>query len=270
VSAPGPLPRRPLGRTGLEVSLLGLGTVKLGRNTDVKYPKAFALPDDRSAAALLEQARDLGINLIDTAPAYGSSESRLGKLLRAQREHWVLCTKTGEEYDPVHGSRFDFSPEHTRRSVERSLTRLRTDHLDVVLVHSDGNDETILRGGTLEALSDLKAEGKVRATGFSGKTVAGGLAALASCDVVMLSLSATAQAEVEVAAAAGRRGVGVLVKKALGSGHLAAAAGDPSTGLPWVAAQAGVCSIVIGTLNPTHLRANCAAVTATVTAEPGV
>ena len=65
---------RPLGATGLQVSPLGLGTVKFGRNQGVKYPQAFNLPSDREALALLELAWDLGINLLDTAPAYGESE----------------------------------------------------------------------------------------------------------------------------------------------------------------------------------------------------
>lgn len=68
---------RPLGDTGLAVSPLGLGTVKFGRDQGVKYPSGFTIPDDREAADLLALARDLGINLIDTAPAYGRSEERL-------------------------------------------------------------------------------------------------------------------------------------------------------------------------------------------------
>jgi aryl-alcohol dehydrogenase-like predicted oxidoreductase len=67
---------RPLGSTGLMVSPLGLGTVKLGRDQGVKYPNGFTIPDDQQARALLNQARGLGINLIDTAPAYGISEER--------------------------------------------------------------------------------------------------------------------------------------------------------------------------------------------------
>lgn len=78
---------RPLGDTGLIVSPLGLGTVKLGRDQGVKYPNGFTIPDDAAARALLDQARALGINLIDTAPAYGVSEQRLGPLLRGQRAH---------------------------------------------------------------------------------------------------------------------------------------------------------------------------------------
>jgi aryl-alcohol dehydrogenase-like predicted oxidoreductase len=98
---------RPLGNTGLIVSPLGLGTVKLGRDQGVKYPNGFTIPDDAAARALLDQARALGINLIDTAPAYGVSEQRLGPLLRGQREDWVIVSKVGEEFENGQ-SRFDF------------------------------------------------------------------------------------------------------------------------------------------------------------------
>lgn len=250
------LPRRPLGNTGLDVSLLGLGTVKLGRNRDVKYPTGFELPSDRSAITLLDTARELGINLLDTAPAYGTSETRLGELLRTQpNDHWCICTKTGESWSATTGSAYDFTPEATHQSVQRSLQRLGRDVLDIVLVHSDGNDEQILQLGTLDALRDLKAQGLIRAVGFSGKTVAGGSAAASRCDVVMLTLSHAHRDELPVLAAARRHGCGVLVKKALGSGHLALASGTSS--LAWVAGHAGVSSIVVGTVNPDHLRANC-------------
>ncbi|HEU6454768.1 MAG TPA: aldo/keto reductase, partial [Roseateles sp.] len=89
---------RPLGSTGLTVSPLGLGTVKLGRDQGVKYPNGFQIPDDDAARMLLRQARELGINLIDTAPAYGRSEERLGPLLRGQRQDWVIVSKVGEEF----------------------------------------------------------------------------------------------------------------------------------------------------------------------------
>jgi hypothetical protein len=98
---------KPLGATGLRVSPLGLGTVKFGRNQGVKYPQPFELPSDREALALLEQAWDLGINLLDTAPAYGDSEERLGRLLRQCRRDWVIVTKVGEEFrDGVSSLRF--------------------------------------------------------------------------------------------------------------------------------------------------------------------
>src|SRR5690606_11080396 len=129
---------RPLGRSGMQISPLGLGTVKLGRNQGVKYPQGFALPDDAAAARLLDTARELGVILIDTAPAYGSSEERLGALLAGERRHWLRCTKVGEEFENGE-SRFDFSPAHTRFNIERSLQRLRTEVLEIVLVHSSGD-----------------------------------------------------------------------------------------------------------------------------------
>ncbi|MFU8797936.1 MAG: aldo/keto reductase, partial [Gammaproteobacteria bacterium] len=69
-----------LGSTDLLISPLGLGTVKFGRNQQVKYPQPFEIPDDKVIVGLLNCARDLNINLIDTAPAYGESETRLGAL----------------------------------------------------------------------------------------------------------------------------------------------------------------------------------------------
>ena len=72
---------RPLGSTGIKVSPLGLGTVKLGRDQQVKYPSSFRIPDDDAVRDLFALTRELGINLVDTAPAYGNSEQRLGKLL---------------------------------------------------------------------------------------------------------------------------------------------------------------------------------------------
>src|SRR5690606_39506858 len=77
---------RPLGNTGLQASPLGLGTVKIGRNQGVKYPSGFDLPDDGQVRDLLALARGLGINLLDTAPAYGTSEERLGPLPQGRRQ----------------------------------------------------------------------------------------------------------------------------------------------------------------------------------------
>lgn len=244
---------RKLGNTGLEVSLLGLGTVKLGRDQQVRYPHAFRIPDDAAAARLLDCAEALGINLLDTAPAYGVSEARLGPLLRGRRSRWILCTKVGEFFENGR-SRHDFSPEQVRSSVQRSLERLQTDRLDIVLIHSDGRDrEIITRLGTLEALQALKREGLVRAVGISHKSTDGAACAIeAGCDVIMATLNLQERSEAQVIARAGAAGCGVLVKKALGSGHAA-----PDS-LRFVAAQPGVSSIVVGTIDPDHLRTNAA------------
>ena len=149
---------RPLGTTGIEVSVLGLGTVKLGRNLGVKYPEPFLIPDDVDVRRLLATAREL---------------------------EWVIVSKVGESF--AEGvSRFDFSARATRRSVEASLKRLGTDYLDLVLIHSDGDDLRILEGGeVLETLIRLKQEGLIRAYGMSTKTITGGLKAVECCDAVM-------------------------------------------------------------------------------------
>lgn len=260
------LPVRPLGRTGMDTSILGLGTVKLGRDQGVKYPTGFTIPDDSAAKNLLAQARELGINLIDTAPAYGNSEERLGTLLKGQRGSWLICSKVGEEFSNGHSS-FDFSAAHTRFSVERSLRRLDTDYLDIVLIHSDGNDEDILLNqGALDTLESLKKEGKIRAFGISTKTVSGGLLAAERCDCVMVTWHLGYQDEVPVIDRCHALGKGVLIKKALASGHLAsgkdasAADRDPvRASLAMIFAHPGVASAIVGTINPVHLAANVAA-----------
>ena len=242
--------RRPLGSTGIEVSALGLGTVKLGRSAGVKYPSPVRIPSDDEAMALLLAARELGVNLIDTAPAYGRSEERLGVLLPAPREDWVIVTKVGESFDGER-SMFDFTPEAIRASVERSLVRLRTDRVECVLVHSDGEIESRLVGsGVLDALRELKSRGLARAVGVSTKTAAGAELAIAHTDVVMLALSPQRQEELPSIECARDGGVGVLIKKALESGH----ASDPRSAVRFAARTPGVSSVVVGTTSIAHLR----------------
>jgi aryl-alcohol dehydrogenase-like predicted oxidoreductase len=251
----------PLGNTGIHVSRLGLGTVKFGRNEQVKYPRPFALPDDEQIRSLLDLAADLGINMLDTAPAYGSSMQRLGALLGGARERWVIVSKVGEFFE--HGrSRFDFSYSSTIATVEDSLRTLRTDYLDVVLIHSDGDDLRILeQEAVLDALRDLKRRGLIRAHGMSSKSVAGGLRAVAETDVVMVTLNPAYDDEIPVIAAAKQRGKGVLIKKGLQSGHLAGVDGVREA-MRLIFSQPGVAGLVVGTLNPAHLRANVASLEA--------
>lgn len=246
---------RKLGSTDMHVSALGFGTVKLGRSEGVKYPQPFRIPDDQETRALLDQARDLGINLLDTAPAYGNSEERLGKLLQHDRKHWLICSKVGEEF--IDGqSVFDFSPAHTRKSVERSLRRLKTDYVDMVLVHSDGNDVDVIRNsGALETLADLKKQGWIRAFGMSTKTVEGGLLAAELSDVVMVTYNLKEQADVAVLDYCREHHKGALIKKAFASGHLCD--GDAvAEALHMIFSHAGSSSAIVGTINPQHLRDN--------------
>jgi aryl-alcohol dehydrogenase-like predicted oxidoreductase len=246
---------RQLGSTGMQVSALGFGTVKLGRNEGVKYPQAFHIPDDNEARALLNLARDLGINLLDTAPAYGNSEERLGKLLKDDRKHWLICSKVGEEFIDGESS-FNFSELHTRLSVERSLRRLKTDYIDMVLVHSDGNDlEIINNSAALQTLAELKQRGWIRAFGMSTKTVEGGLLAAAQSDVVMVTYNLNEQDDVAVLDYCRDHGKGALIKKALASGHRCD--GDAvAEALAMIFAHPGASAAIVGTINQAHLRDN--------------
>lgn len=254
------LPKKELGSTGIKISPVGLGTVKIGRDQGVKYPNGFTIPNDQQVRELLALSQDLGINLIDTAPAYGSSETRLGPLLRGQRDQWVICSKAGEEFDNSTGeSSYHFTPEHIRQSVERSLQRLETDYIDIMLIHSDGNDmQVIEQYGALEVLSELKAEGKILATGMSGKTIAGGIETLRRADCAMVTYNLNETAEAEVIEYAKQHNKGILIKKALASGHLCLKPGeDPvQVGFDFIFQQPGVSSVIVGTINPQHLRKN--------------
>lgn len=245
---------RPLGRTGLMVSAIGLGTTKLGRTEQVKYPQPFALPSDAAATALFAMARRQGVNLIDTAPAYGVSERRIGELLPAP-EDWVIATKVGEEF--VDGqSRFDFSETAVRESVARSCRLLRRDRLDLVLLHCGDDDLAIVRDSdAMETLAGLKRDGLVTAIGASTKSAEAGLAAIETGDVVMVTFNRDDQSQRPVIEAAQKAGRGVLVKKALDSGH----DGDPATALAQVLQVQGVSAVIVGTIDPDHLRRNCAA-----------
>ena len=248
---------REIAKSGVWVSPIGLGTVKLGRNQGVKYPQHFTIPDDRQAAELLATARELGINLLDTAPAYGNSEQRLGELLKGQRQDWVLCTKVGEEFEQGQ-SRYDFSAEHINYSVERSLERLQTDYLDLVLVHSNGDDEHIIKHhGALDQLAALKQAGKIRAFGMSTKTIDGGILAAAASDCVMVTYNLDYPDEAAVLDYCAEHGVGVLIKKALGSGHLSTTVVNPVlANMRFIFQHPAISSVVLGTINLDHLAQN--------------
>jgi aryl-alcohol dehydrogenase-like predicted oxidoreductase len=241
---------RPLGRTGLDVSPIGLGTVKLGRNTNVKYPAPFELPSEKEVAKLLETALDLGVNLIDTAPAYGDSEKRLGAFVAAHREKIVLATKCGESY--ANGrSTYDFSAPAITVSLENSLKNLRTDHIDLLVLHSNGEDEKILtETDALAALSRLKQSGKIRAAGISAKTERGVALASRSLDVVMAPFSQSDQALAGALSKEHAAGLGILAIKGLASGHLA-----PREAIEFVLRQKFIDALIVGTISPAHLKA---------------
>jgi aryl-alcohol dehydrogenase-like predicted oxidoreductase len=242
---------RPLGKTGLAPTPIGFGAFKIGRNEKTKYAEQYALPDEPTVWRLLNGVLDAGINYVDTAPAYGLSEERIGRSIGHRRGEVVLSTKVGEIFEQGR-SRYDFSAAGVRSSVERSLRRLRTDRVDIVFIHSNGEDVAIQEeSGAVAALRALKEQGLVRAIGLSGKTVAGARLALDWADAIMVEYHIDDTSHAEVIGAAAARGVGVIVKKGLASGRLA-----PAEAIDFVLRNAGVASLVVGGLNLDHIRAN--------------
>jgi aryl-alcohol dehydrogenase-like predicted oxidoreductase len=245
---------RPLGRTGVSASPLGFGAFKIGRNEKTKYPTAYDLPDENAVQALLNGVLALGINYIDTAPAYGLSEERIGRALGGRRDEFLLSTKVGETFDNG-TSHYDFSRAAVEASLQRSLERLRTDRLDFVFIHSNGDDLTVLnKTDVVPVLKEYRERGIVRGIGLSGKTVDGARASLDWADAVMVEYHANDTSHTHVITEAAERGIAVIVKKGLSSGHLPAA-----EAIRFLLRNPAVSSIVIGGLNLEHIRANVAA-----------
>ncbi len=166
----------PLGRTGLEVSALSLGGVAFGDMYGTLGPGV--------ADACVRRAIDLGINLIDTSPYYGQtrSESVLGEILSSGlRDKIILCSKAGR--NTLTG--FDFSPPAMEMSVDASLQRLRTDHLDILIAHDIefANDFEAIFTETAEVLHKLKRSGKCRFIGMSGHPLGILCKAIERCDL---------------------------------------------------------------------------------------
>lgn len=243
--------RHTIGKTPLPITRLGFGAFKIGRNVGAKYPSGYALPTDDEVERLLNGVLDLGINYIDTAPAYGTSEERIGKAIGHRSDEFVISTKIGEMFWRGR-SVYDFSPEAARRSIERSLSRLCRDRLDLVFIHSDGRDCEIMEAtGVVDVLREAKSRGIVASIGLSGKTVEGAAAALEWADAIMVEYHLNDTSHDEVMQRAAEAGVAVIGKKGLASGVLPS--GDS---IRFVLNHPAVTSLVVGGLNLDHIREN--------------
>ncbi len=197
----GDIPRRALGRTGLEVSVLGLGGAI-----------AVAQSPDR-AEPIIERAIDLGVNYIDTAHQYGASEANIGRVMRRRRGEVILASKTD-----------DRTYDGTMREFEESLRRLQTDYLDLYqlhAIHSERDlDAALGRQGALKAIERLRDERVVRHVGITSHKHSRLLATAIArhrFDCVLLSLNAAdvhddSMIENALAAATGRK-MGVIAMK---------------------------------------------------------
>ncbi len=243
--------RRILGNTGLELSTIGYGAFKIGRNINIKYPQGYDLPDPDGVKKILFGVMDCGINYIDTAPAYGLSEYYIGKFLSAHRKNLVISTKVGETF--IDGkSQYDFSGKMVVKSIQRSLKNLSTDYLDIVLIHSDGRDvDIILKTDTVEKLQLLRDKGLIGYIGMSCKTRQGIEESLSWSDILMLEYNQRHPENADLIHKAAQKGIGIVIKKGLDSGHLPA-----EKSIRFVLEHPGVTSLVIASNNLGHLKEN--------------
>jgi aryl-alcohol dehydrogenase-like predicted oxidoreductase len=213
---------RPLGATGIDVSEIGFGAWGIGGAT--AGATSYGATDDARSLSALARAFELGITLYDTSNAYGDghSEYLIGRAFSGRRERVVIATKAGfPRFDQAQ----DFTPAHLRRSLEASLRRLGTDHVDLFQLHSP--PITLVRDerGILETLKALQREGKTRSFGISVKAPDDARIAIEELGfpVVQLNLNLVDQRAwdtglLDLAAA---RGVGIITRTPLCFGLLA-------------------------------------------------
>lgn len=164
------LPKRKLGRTGLDVTVLGYGAMEL-RGTAGGRGRAI---EPEQAGKLLNTVLDSGINFIDTSIDYGESEETIGKYISNRRNEYFLASKCGCPLEPAGAASSTWNPaghvftrENITKGVEQSLKRLKTDHLDLVQLHASPTRETLEHDNTIQTLQDLKKQGKIRFLGAS-------------------------------------------------------------------------------------------------------
>jgi len=201
---------RPLGRSGVEVSVLGVGTVSLGTPYGIPAAEGLGPPPRGEAVALLREAADAGITLFDTAPAYGEAESILGEAL-GDRSECLLATKVGV---PAGNPDRHALAASVRQSLDASRRALRREVLDIVQIHN-ATEAVIRRGELAEILLAEREAGRIRLLGATVYTEAEALAAIRAgvFDVVQVPFNGLDRGMAgRVFPEAARAGVGVVAR----------------------------------------------------------
>lgn len=279
------LPKRTLGRTGLQVTTLGYGAMELragpgtaGRGREVA---------EEDAARILNAVLDSGINYIDTSIDYGVSEERIGKYISQRRDEFFLASKCGclVEGTPVPenaggggrgGFPHVFTAENVIAGVNQSLRRMNTDHLDVVQFHASPSPMQLEEQGGLEALQELQQQGKVRFIGMSGTMPnLKDQIALGVFDVFQIPYSALERQHEHLMHEASQGGAGIVVRGGAAKGGPGKEEGDwwarwqevkiddLLEGMPrmefilrFTYTNPDLSTTIVGTVNPDHLQDN--------------
>src|SRR5215475_15835461 len=274
------LPKRELGRTGLQVTTLGYGAMELRgapRGRDVTEPQA---------EAILNAALDAGINYLDTAIDYGLSEERIGRYIADRRSEYYLASKCGCVVGATPAPRGQRNPHVFTRDniiagVEQSLTRMKTDHLDVLQFHASPSRQTLEEHDAVDAVLSLKRAGKVRFIGMSGTLphladhIAMGL-----FDVFQIPYSAVEREHETIIAGAAASGAGIVIRGGAAKGAPSGAEGAGTQWERWQKARIddvlegmtpmefilrftfthpNMATNIVGTIIPAHLEDNIVA-----------
>ena len=266
--------KRTLGRTGIEVSRLGLGLAEISR----QVLQGRETPD---AVHVLNLALDIGINFLDTAACYASSEVLMGSAVSHRRDEFVLASKCGHA---VETEAEPWTAGLIAESVDRSLRRLNTDYLDILQLHSCDLD-VLERGEVIEAVIKARDQGKTRFIGYSGDNEAALWAARSGIfDTLQTSFNLVDQsARRDLLGAARASGMGIIIKRPVGNGVWGRTSSPyayadeyfrraqvmmemgPLPGAPenpmllaigFLLAHDEVDTAIAGTHNPAHLRSN--------------
>ena len=275
--------RRSFGKTGLQVSVLGFGGAPVG----------FLETEQNEVAEILNSLLDQGVNLIDTAAGYDGSEEMIGRTIGHRRDEYILVSKCGRASDDLAGEAW--SATVIENTVERALRRLRTDHLDVMLLHSC-DLETLKKGEAVAALVKAREAGKIRFLGYAGDNEAAVHAAgLDDVAVIETSINICDQANIDnLLPLCQRNNVGVISKRSIANAAWKGAAqqrgmyvnyaatyaqrleqmaitpedlgfsGDaaqlwPEIALRFTLAQQGLSTAIVGTTKASHVATNLAA-----------
>jgi len=274
------LPKRELGRTGLQVTMLGYGAMELRgapRGRDVA---------EAQAETILRAVLDAGINYIDTSIDYGLSEERIGRYIANRRSEYYLASKCGCVVGATPAPRGQRNPHVFTRDnivtgVEQSLARMKTDHLDVVQFHASPSKQTLEEQGALDAVLSLKRAGKVRFIGMSATLphLADHIA-MGVFDVFQIPYSAVEREHETIIASAADSGAGIVIRGGAAKGAPSGAEGAGTQWERWQKARLddllegmtpmefilrftfthpGMATNIVGTINPAHLQDNIVA-----------
>jgi aryl-alcohol dehydrogenase-like predicted oxidoreductase len=195
--------KRTLGKTGMDVTVLGFGGAEIGY-------QGVAL---ETAGRMLNGALDAGLNVIDTAECYINSEELVGQTVGARRDQYFLFTKCGHDKDGDH-----WNPQKMASQVDRSLIRLKTDRVDLLQLHSC-TEEQLRQGDVIDVVKRARDAGKTRFIGYSGD----GRAALYAVesgvfDTLQISVNIADQESIDLAIPVARaRGMGIIAKRPIGN-----------------------------------------------------